>query len=214
MADPLAAPVSAGPVSAGPDSAGPLSTGPAPGPSPLALRLREATRAAHRSLDHHPLLVPLVSHALTLERYAQALAALHGAHSAIEAALADFAPAALLPPRTPALAADLAALGVAPAPVVLPLPAAAGPAEKLGMLYVIEGSNLGGVAIAKLLATSLPPHAPRAFFGGAQGLPRWQRFWAFAQPLVEPAEFDRVAAAAIATFEFYRRHLDSCAARG
>ncbi len=181
---------------------------------PLAAHLREATRGAHRSLDHHPLLAPLVSQALTVDRYARALAALHGAHGAIEAALADFAPAELLPPRLPALTADLAALGVVPPPVALPLPQAPGPAEKLGMLYVVEGSNLGGVAIAKLLAASLPPDAPRNFFGGAQGAARWQRFWAFALPLVEPGEFGRVAVAAIATFEFYRRHLDHCAGRG
>ena len=60
------------------------------------------------------------------------------------------------------------------------------------MLDLIEGSNQGG----------------------AQELPRWQRFCDLALPSVGPAEVDRVAAAAIATFEFYRRHLDSCAARG
>lgn len=172
--------------------------------------LREATKTAHRLLDHHPLLAPLLTPTLTPTAYGQALAALHGAHGVIESTLTGFMPAAQFLPRLPDLASDLAALGISPWPVTVAIPQAASDAEKLGMLYVIEGSNLGGVVIAKQLATSLPPDVPRAFFGGAEGHPRWQRFWAFVQSRILPADFDRAARAASATFAFYRHHLDSC----
>lgn len=176
----------------------------------LAAQLREATKAAHRQLDHHPLLAVLLGPTLTLEAYGQALAALHGAHGAIESLLADFAPAAILPRRLPDLESDLAALGVTPCPLTIDVPLAGSDAEKLGMLYVIEGSNLGGVVIARQLATSLPATAPRSFFGGAEGHPRWQRFWVFAQSRISNGDADLAATAACATFAFYRHHLDRC----
>lgn len=179
----------------------------------LEAHLREATRAAHRQLDHHPLLAALMDPALTLEGYGRALAALHGAHGAVESVLAEFAPAALFPRRLPDLASDLAALGVDPMPLTVAVPQPGDDAGMLGMLYVIEGSNLGGAMIARRLATSLPERAPRAFFRGSEGHLRWQRFRAFARGRVLPAECDRASDAAVATFEFYRRHLDRCLER-
>lgn len=176
----------------------------------LEAHLREATRDAHRLLDHHPLLAALPGPALTLEGYGQALAALHGAHGAIESVLAEFAPAALFPRRLPALESDLAALGVDPLPLTVAVPQPGDDAGMLGMLYVIEGSNLGGAVIARRLAASLPAGAARAYFSGAEGPLRWQRFRAFARSRIRPAGFESAARAAGATFAFYRCHLDSC----
>jgi len=179
----------------------------------LEAHLREATRAAHRQLDHHPLLAALMDPALTLEGYGRALAALHGAHGAVESVLAEFAPAALFPRRLPDLASDLAALGVDPMPLTVAVPQPGDDAGRLGMLYVIEGSNLGGAVIARRLATSLPAGAARAFFNGAEGSLRWQRFRAFARSRIQPAGFESAATAAGATFAFYRCHRDSCLER-
>ena len=176
----------------------------------LAARLRDATKAAHRRLDHHPLLAALLRPTLTVQAYGQALAALHGAHGALEAALDGFAPAALFPRRLPDLQSDLSALGLDPCPLTLQPPQTAGDDDRLGMMYVIEGSNLGGVAIARQLASTLPAGTPRAFFGGAEGAPRWQRFWTFAQAHIEPDGFERATLAAREAFEFYRLHLDHC----
>lgn len=176
----------------------------------LALHLRKATKAAHSLLDHHPLLMALPGPTLSLETYGRALAALHGAHRAIESRVAAFAPAVLFPRRLADMESDLAALGVSPRPLTVEVPLVGCTAEMLGMLYVIEGSNMGGIVIARQLALSLPGNAPRAFFGGAEGSPRWQRFWAFAHPRIEPEDFDLAAMAASATFAFYRQHLDYC----
>lgn len=176
----------------------------------LAETLRTATRAAHRALDHHPLLAPLVCPGLTHESYARALAALHGPQAACEARLAGFAPADDFPPRLPDLEADLASLGVAPMPLCAEMPPPATAAERIGIMYVLEGSNLGGAAIARRLEKTLAPDLPRAFFSGAGGAPRWERFWHFAAAYSAPEWLDQACAAACATFEFYRRHLDGC----
>jgi heme oxygenase len=174
----------------------------------LAAALRAATRDDHRGIDHHPLLAPLARRALLRRDYARALRALYGPQAALEAWLADFLPAAILPPRLPDLAADLAALGVTPWPLAVPLPAwPAHPAVRLGVAYVIEGANLGGAVIAR----HLPVDFPRRFFANAGGPVRWQRFWQFAAKHADAcAAPDQAAAAATSCFAWYRRHLDAC----
>ena len=147
----------------------------------MRARLREATKSAHRALDHHPLLASLARDGLTLATYARALAALHAPHAALEALLAAAIPAADFPPRHHDLATDLAELGVAPYPLYADLPAAPDAARRIGVLYVIEGSNLGGAVIARRLAETLPPD------GAATA-----------------------CTAACATFDFYRQHFDAC----
>ena len=57
--------------------------------------------------------------------------------------------------RTPMLAADLTALGeIMPDPLHFVLPA--GRAAALGALYVVEGSRLGGVMLARRVGDALP----------------------------------------------------------
>ncbi|MBQ1784269.1 MAG: biliverdin-producing heme oxygenase [Gammaproteobacteria bacterium] len=173
----------------------------------LAALLREATKSAHRALDHHPLLAPLVRRTLTMADYADALAGLHAPQAALEQLLAGFAPVEDFKPRLPDLRADLASLSVLPPPLGATPPCASGVAARIGIMYVIEGSNLGGAAIARVLETSLPV-APRAFFGGAGGAERWRRFWRFADAW--HPDPDIAVAAARETFGFFHHHLDSC----
>jgi len=142
--------------------------------------------------------------------YARALAALRGPHAALETLLAGFAPAGDFPPRLPDLDADLAAIGMTPFPLSAALPAADSDAARVGCLYVVEGSNLGGTVIARQLATSLAAGIPRAFFAGSSGPPRWEGFWRFAAARCAPEGHATACAAARAAFAFYRRHLDAC----
>ena len=55
-----------------------------PEKSPLHHCLRQASKHAHHSLDHHPLLAPLLKPKLGKEQYAHALAALHSVHAEAE----------------------------------------------------------------------------------------------------------------------------------
>lgn len=176
----------------------------------LASRLRLATREAHRGLDHHPLLQPLVDKCLRREDYACALAALHGPQAAIESRLADFAPPAVFPTRLADLDADLAALRMPPQALHAELPDTPTAAAHIGLMYVIEGSRLGGAAIARCLASS-QPHAPRRFFSNAAETGRWERFWALAEHhCTRTAQVEEAIATAVATFDCYHRHLNAC----
>lgn len=182
-----------------------------PEPASLAVQLRTATRAAHRALDHHPLLALLVRPGLGGSDYARALGALHGPQVAMESWLADFLPAADLPPRLPDLNADLAELASAPCPLMVARPDWPDTvAARLGGAYVIEGAHLGGAVIAR----QLPVNLPRRFFGNAGGEVRWQRFWQFASQFdpISPEQLSAAVLAAEACFAWYRAHLDGCLA--
>jgi heme oxygenase len=58
--------------------------------SELHDRLRQAAKAPHRLMDHHPLLTPLLRDDLTVGQYGDALAALHGVYAPLEAGIDGF----------------------------------------------------------------------------------------------------------------------------
>ncbi|MCP3733781.1 biliverdin-producing heme oxygenase [Sphingomonas sp. RP10(2022)] len=114
--------------------------------------LRAATAADHEMVDARFGRVALDDPA----GYRRVLLAHGRALPAVEAALAG-AGTGELPgwrPRSPALAEDLAALGLA-LPDALPF-AADGDAERWGALYVGEGSRLGGQLLARSVAAGFP----------------------------------------------------------
>ena len=176
----------------------------------FAEQLRAATRAAHRALDHHPLLAPLTRSPLKAGDYINALAALHGPQQAVECLLHGFAPQADFPPRLADLHSDLAALGAGSFQLMAELPKFDSDAQRIGAMYVIEGSNLGGIVIARLLDESLPAEIPRSFFANSGGKRRWEKFWQFAGAHCSDANFTVVADAACETFNLYKVHLDRC----
>lgn len=120
--------------------------------------LREATRAAHRALDARAGMDGQVSR----ERY---VAFLRGSLAAVErvepAVLRFFARGGRkleLPRRVECLRADLGALGIATSGSVMqtaPLPELDGDAGAVGAAYVVEGSALGGVVMARSIETAL-----------------------------------------------------------
>ena len=125
----------------------------------LVARLRRETAADHDAVDAgygRFALDDPTDYRLFLAAHARAL-------PAVEAVLASDGD---LPPwrgRTALLAEDLAALGaIAPSP----LPFAAGSGERWGALYVIEGSRLGGMLLARRIGSGQP-----AAYLGAKHLP-------------------------------------------
>lgn len=174
--------------------------------------LRQATRAAHHDLDHHPLLAPLVREGLSLAAYADALAGLHGIQAAAEQAAAAGLTGGNYPwqPRLADLAADLAALGRTPWPRTLPPPPCTAPGAVIGLMYVLEGSRLGARVIARQSALQLP-RAPRRFFSGPP--PDWTAFTVWAASQDTPAIRATILTSAQDWFAAWRRHLDQCAER-
>lgn len=119
--------------------------------SELLALLRAGTAGQHRLLDGGIALGQ--DGAVDPVRYTAFLRATARVLDALEPAVQSFV--ALDPPaRTQALRADLAALGAAPdAPAQLAL--ATSRAAAFGCAYVMEGSTLGGVVLARAVEASL-----------------------------------------------------------
>ncbi|GAB3348931.1 biliverdin-producing heme oxygenase [Modestobacter lapidis] len=176
-------------------------------------RLRADTAPEHEAVEQA---LNLLDAGLTPARLTVVLARMHAFWLAAEAGLdawaaASPAAAAALQwtdrRRTHLFAADLAALGAAPAgPGDAPdLPAVPDTDAALGRLYVLEGSTLGGVFIDRHLAT-LPQLAGtgtlRAFspYGGRAGA-MWHAYRAATRAHVATGgDADRLVAAAQQTF--------------
>ncbi|WP_245648699.1 biliverdin-producing heme oxygenase [Sphingomonas sanxanigenens] len=166
-------------------------------PTPCHLHLRLATRAGHDAVD-----AAFGAFGFdTVDAYRRFLMA-HARILPIAERLID--PASLVAgwqPRADGLAADLAALGAAmPATVDLAPPADI--AERWGALYVIEGSRLGGV----MLARSVPEGLPTAYLSATHPPGGWKRLLA-ALDAADTGPAWRAAATrgAHAMFAAYRR---------
>ena len=127
-------------------------------PHPIHAALRDRTAAAHRALEA---VMALTGPGVTRARYVAYLRTLEAFHAAVEPVLAsDEALRALLPDlalrwRAPAAARDLRALGAAPSTRPVVLPPLASTAQRMGVLYVLEGSTLGGQVLRRKLKENM-----------------------------------------------------------
>lgn len=185
-------------------------------------RLRAATREAHVALEDG---LDWRNRVATREGYRGLLARLHGLHAAYEpaiaAALGDDAFLARRLRLAP-LKADLARLGcdeaaIAALPQADP-PVLRSPAEALGVLYVLEGSTLGGQVILRHVARlhGFSAEEGGAYYGGrgCEAGALWASFRAELERRAgdEAAQVSAVAAA-IAAFEAMRTWLAAPDAR-
>jgi heme oxygenase len=185
--------------------------------SPLHQCLRQASKQAHHELDHHPLLAPLLKADLSRTRYGNALAALHGIQARSEERILAFLqqhpdlPDYRLRCRLPALQADLAELGRQPVPAPANWPEAQSVGALVGMLYVTEGSNMGGQVIARTLRQHGHADLPLLFFSGqGESSPQaWQDFWDFANVHCPVDEYELAVTSSVAVFDAIKAHLDA-----
>ena len=121
-------------------------------------RLRTETAAEHQAVEDT---LDLLDPQLTRDRLVDALTRMHGFWQSAEAGLDTWAGAHRVDAaavdwaarrRAHLFAADLTALGAAPAADRPALPAVVDTDAALGRLYVLEGSSLGGVFIDRHLA--------------------------------------------------------------
>jgi heme oxygenase len=101
--------------------------------------------------------------------------------------------------RAGALAADLAALGEA-LPSGEPFAAAADPASVAGVLYVIEGSRLGG----RMLARGVAPGLAHTYLDAGRGQPSWPALLATLDRVIGDDAAPAVAAATAVFARFER----------
>lgn len=185
--------------------------------SPLGEALRGATRQAHAAVDQHPLLRPLITPTLDQTQYGRALAALHALYAVLEprvsGVLTPGVPTYRYFPRLDALNGDLKTMGLLPRPdggglSLLPTVTLD---QRLGALYVLEGSALGGQMIHERIRR-VKPDFPLRFFGGTgmDSLAHWADLQQFLETIGEQVVLEDACQSAHDTFMALLRHLDAC----
>jgi heme oxygenase len=163
-----------------------LQTARIPETPKLHAQLRDATRALHDRVEEA---VGLPASVGDVEDYRRVLARFWGFHEPLETALAEVAWGGFdfeRRRRAAWAAADLQALGLSTEAIArLPRRPATRPSsveEAWGVLYVLEGSTLGGRVIRRALQPVIGPELARAcrFFDGrgAEGGALWRAFLA------------------------------------
>jgi heme oxygenase len=178
-------------------------------------QLRSATASLHRQLEEQ---LDLLNPARTLDDYRALMSRLYTFYQAVERQLLAACQGQPWQPEvTPRLKAavlrrDLQRLGLADAPIDrLPLPASL-PAiatldDVLGVMYVLEGSTLGGVLLARHFEKSLGvgPDTGGAFwdFYGEKLRDNWTRYLQWLSESAADRDAHTVVSSAKATFQAY-----------
>lgn len=188
------------------DAGGPVRVAGRP-PDGVRHALRAATHDIHERLHRQPALAAVQDGTIDRVAYRRLLARLYGFHIGFERA------ARIKPERSVWLERDLVALGLGPEErAALPLcrgfPALALPEAQLGALYVVEGSALGGVALARGLEGLVGAGVldGRRFFSGHQSETgsAWRAYLArLSAPSHTVEQQATIIATAIATFALF-----------
>lgn len=175
-------------------------------------RLRDATAAQHAQLESR---IDILNRIATPAGRRELVARFHAFHTAAEQALAPFLVKVEgldfdARRRSGRLADDLADLGGAPADTSSPI-VVRGVAEALGLMYVLEGSTLGGRVIRKHVESHGGDMLGLSFLDpyGADVGDRWRSFLGV---LDAEADVEGMVAGAVAGFGHSERHLCGAAA--
>lgn len=178
--------------------------------------LRAATRQLHRKLDERGCMRRLVAPDLRQAEYVEILAAFWGFYAPLEEDLARvtaspaWAPWATGRRQAGRLARDLAFFGrgIGALPRCEKVTCLKSETDLPGVLYVLEGSALGGQVISKCLNRSLaltPETGAAFFFGdGAGTRARWHDFLACLHVWAAPKTEDEIEGPAAAARETFR----------
>ncbi len=181
-------------------------------------RLKEETRPMHDAIEKNPYLEQVTSDAISMEEYHKIIEAFWGYYAALEPKLFENATEQWLgefnvPQREKLslLKADLIAMGkhteasIAEIPVCSNLPETNSSAKKLGILYVLEGSTLGGSVITRHLKSKLGDAVENCtqfyFPYGEMTGPNWKNFAMLVERSCTPDEHDEIVESAKKTFQ-------------
>ena len=181
-------------------------------PDDVRHALRAATHDIHQRLHRQPALAAVQDGTIDRDAYRRLLARLYGFHIGFERA------AQIKPERSMWLERDLVALKLSPEqlaakPPCRGFPTLALPEALLGALYVVEGSALGGVALARGLdgVLGIGVLDGRRFFTGHHsetGI-AWRAYLARLSATAHTAEQQAtIISTAIATFAIFEIWLD------
>jgi heme oxygenase len=189
------------------------SSNPRPAIDDLRQSLRAATCEIHANLHLHAGFASIQDGTIGLAAYRSLLVRLYGFHASFEAAFG------VASDRSDWLREDLTALSAGghttldDIPRCTALTACHTPSGRLGALYVVEGSTLGGRHLARSLEPLLGSagNAGRRFFlgRGAETTPAWNAFLArMTSSARTMAEHRETVAAAVRTFSIYQEWLN------
>ena len=179
-------------------------------PSPILQRLRRETQAQHEAVEANPFNQALAAGTVTAADAAWFLKKLFGFVLPLEEGINRLGP--VLDPGwelytrrraylIPFDLQDLLGHSALPLPLCPVLPPLATPAQALGVLYVLEGSTLGGQVIARQLEKAGLGAAKRYFTAyGAHTGPRWQATCRLLTEAATPENEDEIVASATRTF--------------
>ncbi len=186
----------------------------------IPVLLKSATNDLHQQTEMLMPSAALVDGSLSLEAYRQLISSLYQIHFKIEHFLEKAVEehptlAAFYENKLPWLAEDLAAMGMA-APVVsseIPAPPT-GKAALAGMMYVLEGSTLGGQVILKgLRKNGALQGLPNRYYTGYGQLTgtKWRSFMEILESVVLPEEAAPAVEGANYAFKLFMANLSEAA---
>ncbi|MBP0048955.1 biliverdin-producing heme oxygenase [Marinobacterium sp. AK62] len=170
--------------------------------------LKQSTSSLHEELDQHPVYTALMASELCPIAYTRALKALYKPQLSLENALLSKPDTALRPDRLSVyLKQDLSQLGEKPDTRGFSGLVFHSEPERLGALYVLEGSRLGARVIARHLAGS--PQLPQTFYSNAASRSSvWPVLLGRLQELEQPADIQASISAARRVFLLYLKAAD------
>ncbi len=179
--------------------------------------LKTQTAKLHKETEQDNLARFILDHTITTEQYADLLRQNAYAYGAVDAflnrnssAIPDYLKTFADGSKSRALHEDLNQLGYTAPNAEMEKQSTTSEAQILGMLYVTEGSMLGGLLIRKNLANckQLPAHLEHHFFGKTpqQVMARWQAFKeAVADRNYSQGQLDEAVAGAHDTFGLFQK---------
>lgn len=184
--------------------------------APFRWVLRQATQDVHQRLHRHDGFAAIQNTTIDIASYRRLLVRLYGFYVPFEAA-ADIGC-----DRSAWLEDDLRALGVdqrgfGTTPMCNDIPCLKSADARLGALYVIEGSALGGRDLSRNLDQLLGPEAingRRFFLGRGHGTGEaWRRYLAqLSTSSAEPEARSKITRAALETFAVFEKWLSGWSA--
>ncbi len=185
--------------------------------------LKQTTLPQHEALERNPLSTALMSPELTREQYLHVLQRFYGFVKPVEEQIYPLLTNVLGNTdkfeRAAMLREDLAILGMSSAeidalPLLHTLPPASDAAAALGIVYVLEGSKLGGQFISRHVGSTLGISAEnglRFYAGhGRETGAIWNEFrQAMADFAVDSGQEDVLIQSAAHTFDTFKTWLDS-----
>lgn len=182
--------------------------------------IKTYTKPEHASLEKH--LIGIIKGIRTKEQYIDLLRMFHGFYQALEVDMEQYLTPEHIPDimqrrKADALLQDIRDLGwdnrQQPEHVEVDTPVINSYARALGAAYVLEGSTLGGVIIAKMIKTQLPDISAGKGFSfltcyGEAAPDMWKKFRTYLLALTNKEDQDIAAETARQTFLTFKAWID------